>query len=72
MPRNVIGNPETNSKQELEEDIIEDLERTCNECRRPGQVCLWPRKNRQKACWPLSAKHIKCMWDGELVTQHAP
>jgi len=55
----------------LEEDVIEDPEQTCNECQRWGQACMWPRKNRQKACLPCAAKHIKCMWDGESVTQHA-
>ena len=56
-------------KQELEEDVIEDPEQMCDECRRQGQVCMWPSRNRQKACLQCTGKCIKCMWDGESMTQ---
>src|SRR5882724_1329397 len=47
---------------------MEDL---CTECQRWGQLCMWPSKNRQKACLPCTNKCINCMQDGESVTQCA-
>src|SRR5882724_315557 len=59
-------------KQEPEEDVMENPEQTCDECWRWGQVCMWPSRNRQKACVQCTGKHIKCRQDGESVTRHAP
>src|SRR5882724_9051953 len=59
-------------KQELEEDVIEDPEQTCDECQRWGQVCAWPSRNRHKACLQCTAKCIKCMWDGESMHCDGP
>ena len=30
---------------------------------------MWPKNNRQKACLPCTGKCIKCMFNGESVTQ---
>src|SRR5882724_12548693 len=57
--------------QEPEEDVVEDPEWMCDKCQMWGQVCMWPRRNRQKACLQCTGKCFKCMQDGESVTQCA-
>src|SRR5882724_11901617 len=48
VPRNSQNIWRLTSQQELEEDP----ERACNEGWRKGHLCMWPNKNRQKACLP--------------------